>query len=310
MSALLPWQTALWRRQMQSRAGGRVPHALLLLGRPHSGKSAFARALGHAALCEQPQPEGLACGRCRACQQIAAGSHPDLHTLELLEDKKEILIDQVRAFCAKLQLTSTRGGARVGLLYGADLLGMHAANSLLKTLEEPAAGIQLILTASNPSRVQATIRSRCQMLAMPMPDLEQATAWLRSEAPDAVPLLGAAGGNPLHARQLLDGAGAKRLGEWEQGVAALASGRGNPLSLAAALDSEDWQEFLRWWQGWLLQRCREAGREAEALFEVWDELLAIRRRAHTPIKRLLALEGLFILFARACYRVRTGETTP
>ena len=74
-------------------------------------------------------------------------------------------IEQVRELAAELALTSHQGGYKVGILSPADAFNRFAANALLKTLEEPPPRTLLMLVAIEPSRLPATILSRCQRVA-------------------------------------------------------------------------------------------------------------------------------------------------
>ncbi len=81
-----------------------------------------------------------------------------------LEDSRQIRVEQIRELSEQLALTAHGGGATVALIAPADAMNANAANALLKTLEEPRAGVTLLLVASVPSRLPATILSRCQSL--------------------------------------------------------------------------------------------------------------------------------------------------
>jgi len=201
---LAPWHADAWRLLAERRARGTLPHALLLCGPAGLGKRTFADAFAAALLCQQPRDDGTACGSCRACLLLAAGSHPDLVRtgLELRDDGKprtEITIDQIRALGARLALTAQFGGHQVALIDPADLLNHAAANALLKTLEEPTPATVIVLVADQPARLPATIRSRCQRIDLHAPPLQQAQQWLLAqgiEARTAQAALDAAGGNP------------------------------------------------------------------------------------------------------------------
>ncbi len=154
------------RRAIES---GRLPHAWLFQGPEGVGKRALADAFAAALLCERPGPGG-ACGDCPACVQFRAGSHPDLHRLELPEGRSRIPIEAFHALEAELQLAAYARGRRVAIVDPADLLSREAQHAFLKTLEEPRPGTVLILVTSRPSALLATIRSRCQHVAFgPIP---------------------------------------------------------------------------------------------------------------------------------------------
>ena len=222
-----PWQQRAWDRACAALDSGRLGHALLLTGPAMLGKRALAERLARRVLCSDRAPGGDACGRCRSCQQFAVraqrdpvetrpdGSlaHPDGHAAhpDLLlvgyewkfkpppaKQRTEIVIDQMRALSQQLAL-SARGDARVAIVEPADAVNYAAWNAILKTLEEPQPGRYLWLVASQPARLPATIRSRCQRLEIALPPREEATAWLaaRGHAPAvAAEALGAARGHP------------------------------------------------------------------------------------------------------------------
>ena len=102
------------------------------------GKRAFAAWLAAAVLCEKSAGDAAAvCGACASCALITAGSHPDLLWVAPEEDKQQISIDQMRAATERLTKTSYRQGYKVAIVEPAHQMTSNAANSLLKTLEEP-----------------------------------------------------------------------------------------------------------------------------------------------------------------------------
>ncbi len=145
---------------------GRLPHALLFTGPAGIGKKLVARSLAAAILCtgEGERP----CGICEPCRLMAAESNEDY--FELVPEaagkaKPVIRIDAVRSAVARTIMTRSSGPAeamgRVLLIDEADLMNEPAANSLLKTLEEPPAAVTFILITEKPSALLPTIRSRC-----------------------------------------------------------------------------------------------------------------------------------------------------
>ncbi len=196
-----PWHAATWSALTADLA--RLPHALLLAGPAGLGKHDFALRLAAALLCAQPTAEA-ACGRCHGCQLLAAGTHPDVTRVMPEEDRRGIVIDQVRALGAFLALRPHTAARKVAVLSPADSMNLNAANSLLKILEEPPLGSVLLLVASQPARLPATIRSRCQRVTFPVPEREPVLAWLkgREGGETAVQLLDEAGGAPLRALAL------------------------------------------------------------------------------------------------------------
>ena len=140
--APLPWQISAWQQLHARMENGTLPHALLVCGAAGTGKAHFAQAFAALALCRHPE-KAHACGHCGSCHQLAAAAHPDYHPVTIPEDKTAILVDQIRELSQTLALTSQHNGRKIGLLTPADAMNANAANSLLKTLEEPSAGTLL-----------------------------------------------------------------------------------------------------------------------------------------------------------------------
>lgn len=90
----------------------------------------------------------------------AVQHHPDFLTLAREEGAKEIKVKQARELIARLSLTSAKGGHQVVLIEDIDRLNEESANSLLKIIEEPPAGVVFLCTSDREERVFATIRSR------------------------------------------------------------------------------------------------------------------------------------------------------
>ncbi|MGB4600272.1 MAG: DNA polymerase III subunit delta' [Trichlorobacter sp.] len=141
----------------------RVAHAYLFEGISGCGRRTTALALISALFCQQPS-DGDACGRCSSCKKLAAGSHPDLHLLQPLPDKRDISIEQVRELQQMLSLRPFEAKRKACLIEPAERMSLGAANSLLKTLEEPPGHAVMILLATQADRLLPTIRSRCQHL--------------------------------------------------------------------------------------------------------------------------------------------------
>lgn len=214
-----PWIT----RQLKGLLGQRG-HALLLAGPSGLGQYELALALARAWLCERPTAEG-ACGQCGSCHAIDVRTHADLmvllpETLALeldwpldektrdkiekkeLKPSKWIRVDAAREVVGFAQTTRARGNTKVVLVYPADRLNVESANTLLKTLEEPAGELRFVLATEAAHLLPATIRSRCQAHALAWPEPEEALAWLQTHTDvPATPAnvatwLKAAGGRP------------------------------------------------------------------------------------------------------------------
>lgn len=249
----LPWHQDLWRQLQQRRAAGRLPHALLLAGPAGLGKGLFARRLARALLCDHPAADGEACGQCRSCRLFRAGSHPDYSVVQPAEDGKIIRVDQIRELCAFLGYTAQYGGYKIALLEPADQMNVNAANSLLKTLEEPPGNSLLLLVTAQPARLPATVRSRCQKVRFDLPAATMAIPWLAARiAGEAEPaaLLDIAGGAPLVALTQADGECWRRRRELFECYAQALAGRMDPIRAAERWTQGDLTENLRWLIDW------------------------------------------------------------
>lgn len=141
-----------------------MTHAWLFTGPPGSGRSVAARAFAAAIQCEQDTP---GCGRCKACRQVLAGTHPDVTTVNT--DKVVIGIDQVRELVATSSRSASQGRRRIILVEDADRMVERTSNVLLKALEEPPEHMVWLLCAPSPDDVVVTIRSRCRHVSLRIP---------------------------------------------------------------------------------------------------------------------------------------------
>ena len=156
----------LCARLCQVRAHDRLGHAYLLVGDEAQFLERFAKAWIQVCACTQPREDGDACGECRVCTQIHAGTYPELHTLRPMSKSRQILVEEMHEFEHQLLLTGTPGRLKAGLVIEADRLNTQSQNSFLKTLEEPPRGSMLILVTTQPRGLLPTIRSRCQMVSL------------------------------------------------------------------------------------------------------------------------------------------------
>lgn len=175
------------------------PHALLIVGPRGAGVGTLARDVAATLLCAE-SVEGGPCGACRSCRLVASGSHADLVTLAPEGPGNEIRIDPIRALAAGFALFSVEGGRRVALIEHADRMNEEAQNALLKTLEEPPSRTHVVLAAAEDVRLMPTIRSRCAVIRIGLPDRHQASELLADrlglDAPTAARLLRITGGRP------------------------------------------------------------------------------------------------------------------
>jgi DNA polymerase-3 subunit delta' len=309
----LPWQQDQWARLQRQRDGGQLPHALLLAGPAGVGKRRFATALGAGLLCQAPR-DGVACGQCRTCGLLTAGTHPDWFWLAPEEKGKAIKIDMVRDLVGAMAQTAQQGGRKLVVLEPAEAMNRNAANALLKTLEEPSGDTTLLLISDSPARLLPTIRSRCQRLEFPVPPSTQARSWLEPIAGSSARLntaLDEAGQRPLLARELLEVDGLERRQALAAALSALLAGETTPLALAERWQEADWDDLLDWLKARVgaALRCRSSNAapvdaavaqlariESPRLFAWFDRLQGVHQhsRAGGNPNKQLALEALLI----------------
>lgn len=179
LSIIFPWLTSAWEQLVQYKIKQRLPNALLITGAEGIGKSTFAQQFAHYVLCQKSTNQ--ICGHCRSCQLFLAGNHPDYMLVQPEEDSNQVKIDQVRKIVQFLDQTSMSGDWQVVIVNPAEGLNRAAANSLLKTLEEPRGSVLIILVSHKPSLLPATIRSRCHQLKIAIPTKQQSLPWLQQE---------------------------------------------------------------------------------------------------------------------------------
>lgn len=139
----------------------RIPHAYLFRGSDGVGKKRFAHGVAMAINC-RCREEAAACGRCPSCRKYLSGNHPDLTLISPI--KGTIRIEQIRALAGELSYPPFESAMRVVILEDIHTMRREAANSLLKTLEEPPADNLLILTADSSREILPTLLSRCQVV--------------------------------------------------------------------------------------------------------------------------------------------------
>lgn len=282
---IYPWLSDQWSHLVQQRANGRLPHALLLGGPAGVGKAAFGAALAHLLLCHQPL-EGKPCGRCRSCELIASGHHPDRLFLHPEEPGKPIRVDQVRELTNTLHSTAQQGGYRIMIMEPAEAMNVASANALLKTLEEPGQDTLLILVCHQLGQLMPTIRSRCQRIEFSLPSVAESRGWLAQKLElseeEAEKLLAIAQGAPLGAVALKQGDLLELRRNFMSGLADLLRDRTDAISLAQKLYKEELIHLLDWWLSLLADLVRlQSGAENPDLnnVDMTKMLSAVANRA-------------------------------
>ncbi|WP_346355184.1 DNA polymerase III subunit delta' [Azotosporobacter soli] len=159
------WQDIIGHDEMIKRLqamtkAGRRPHAFLFSGPSGIGKALVAETFAAALLCQAAETP---CTRCLSCRQMRDGVHPDY--LRIMPDGASIKIEQIRMLQKETALAPYSGGCRVVVIDGAETMTAPAANSLLKTLEEPEGDSVFILLTSAKQSMLPTVLSRCMQLS-------------------------------------------------------------------------------------------------------------------------------------------------
>ena len=249
----LPWHDAQWQPLLQRLRSGLLAHALLLRGVPGVGKGVFAQALAARLLCHQSDAE-YACGHCKSCELIRAGTHPDLMVVEPESVGKPIKIDQVRRVNEFARKTAQQGGCRAIVMNPAEAMNVNAANALLKSLEEPGGGTFFLLISARSGDMLPTIRSRCQMSSFAMPEAALAKAWLADHIADPLvleQLLSLSSGAPLIARAMFDDDTLNLRGRLINDLPELFRGNLTPVELARQWYTGNLIQLLGWLGSWL-----------------------------------------------------------
>ena len=179
---------------------GRMPHALLLLGREGLGGLPLALALAQYLFCER-KSDMDACGECPSCQKMQRLEHADLHftfpvfgpkvtsakyirefrafvkstpygttyewlqSIEAENKQGNITAEESREIIQQLSLKSYEGGLKIQIIWRPEYLD-KSGNILLKVIEEPPAGTVFILVAESSEDILPTILSRTQLVRL------------------------------------------------------------------------------------------------------------------------------------------------
>lgn len=316
---LLPWLQGDWQRLLRYVQEQRIPQALLITGLENSGEEVLASLFAQALLCDKPAGNGESCGCCSACQLFQADNHPDFLVIEPKEAGAAIVVDTVRELAAKLALAPQYTRHRVVVFHHAQQLNTAAANSLLKTLEEPSQRTVILLLTGQPGRLPATILSRCQRFTLNQPDVGISVNWMYEKGSDrekAEACLALANGAPLKALVLAETDILEQQKNLYHSWLQLAQGVSDPVLTAEIWLQSPLDQVIDWLISWLMDMVRLAnvancGRlynpglrqslqqevqrlDLMQLFVYLDSVWEAKRLLSTQINRQLMLESLLI----------------
>ncbi|MFT7674962.1 MAG: DNA polymerase III delta' subunit [Gammaproteobacteria bacterium] len=209
---IFPWHYNLLTRLSDLKNQNRIPHAILIDSKTHSDAESFTTYLSTLLLCDNNNGYQI-CGQCKSCRGMQSGSYSNFKLITILYDEKKkkinknINIEQIRKVIYDINLSPNYDNYNVVAIYPAEKMGREAANSLLKTLEEPGKQAVIILHTSNKGLLPVTIRSRCQIWNLKCPDNESGLDWLKQQGlseTDAIHYLQLSMGDPLLAKKMAE----------------------------------------------------------------------------------------------------------
>lgn len=136
---------------------GTISHAYLFCGARGTGKTSCAKIFARAVNCVNSQ-NGSPCGKCEACNSVGINGNLDILEIDAASNNR---VDEIRDLREKIKYFPTVGKYKVYIIDEVHMLTDSAANALLKTLEEPPQHAIFVLATTEPSKLPATILSRC-----------------------------------------------------------------------------------------------------------------------------------------------------
>ena len=321
----LPWLQESWSQLRQYINQNRIPQALLIIGNKGYGKQQLAEHFSQSLLCMDVLATGIACGKCQSCTLFNAGTHPDYIAIEPEEPGKAIGIAVIRQLTTKLALKPQFESHRVVVINPADSLNNASANAFLKYLEEPTERTCLILITDKPSKLPATIRSRCQKLLVSEPDQGLVKTWLKQQgiSDNVNLLLSLSQGAPLLAKQLAESSVLQLRTECFNHWMALAASDENLITLAEQwykLEREEIDLLLFWLVSWvsdmiklaydkqavkiinsdLVKHLQEKVEQLDLkdMYKYYDLLLLSQQRFDTQLNKQLMFEEILIQWSK------------
>lgn len=323
-----PWHESSWDKILTARSQSHFPHALLIVGADGTGKTDFAENLVASLLCTS-LIDNKACQTCRSCKTYQSEANPDFLKIALLEGKQQISVDQIRNLSEFISYTRSFNAYKVVLINPIERMNINAANSLLKSLEEPASNTVIILVATHLGRIIPTIKSRCQQLTLPSPDRTQAISWLQSqllESNNSEELLDITNGKPLAALKITQDE-IQSHSEFANELLSICLGQSSVTETAKKWDKYNHEKLLNWQITWL-QTFIKNGASATSIQEsestsiskiltklektlipdrqwsLHQQLINQKQYIHTSVNSLLFIENMLLLWLTVSHSAR------
>jgi DNA polymerase III subunit delta' len=177
MTNIADWLVPCLRQVQVLKQTNSLSHALLITGADGVGQEELAHEMVKDLMCERNQ--AAACGTCHSCLLMSADTHPDFRILD--GEASTIKVDQIRLLVRQISQKPQVGQNKVVLITHAQAMNINAANAVLKALEEPADRTFFVLTSSQSTSLLPTIRSRCLLVNVPTPSMNEVKSWLMQQ---------------------------------------------------------------------------------------------------------------------------------
>ncbi|MFQ3249704.1 AAA family ATPase [Glaciecola sp.] len=325
---MYPWLQSAFETLLKRYQDDKLHHGLLFMGPVDLGKTNLCQELAKALLCktvtnsqiktnvdasvnvgvdgniglfgDDHQPNEIsysnnidlnACGTCKSCLLIDAGSHPDLHIITT--EKSQIGVDAIRQAISKVSQTAQLSGNKVVIIPQIESMSESASNALLKTLEEPTSNTYLLMTTNELQRLLPTILSRCEKITVPTPTYEQSCQWLSAfdiQLPTKEALI-AHGSSPVTFKRELEDPDSLGFDDFKATKEGIVNG-----SDSANRAAQKWQSDATKVAKWLAQHWLEKYKstESEVAYENYQAcILAAKRMHHPGLNKSLIIAPLF-----------------
>ncbi|KOR29478.1 hypothetical protein TI03_02235 [Achromatium sp. WMS1] len=294
----------------------------MITGLSGLGKLDFAYHIAHSLLCINPDViTGYPCGQCKSCHIFEVGNHPNLQFVgpEMGSKNGEIKAETIRTLIEFDTLAAQFRGYKVIIIAPADSMNRHAANSLLKILEEPTPATIMLLVTAHPGRLLPTIRSRCQQLPINVPREQDALSWLVTQTTTQRNLslaLRLANGAPLASLAYNNENLLQQRRAALEAFFKFGNDKQNPIFIAERWVQQDPCQILTWLSSWLADLLRLKSTAAPVFLDnpditqflydqsakydsvtihlFWSKVIESRKQLSTNVNPQLLIESLLI----------------
>ncbi len=229
------WLENPLQKYLQMRASNRLSHAILLCAPEGIGSGVLAMEFARRFLCLRDQGEECSC---HSCMMLKGAKHPDLTVIE--RTGQSIGVDALRKGINSLVSTPVNAHGKVLLIKQADFMTVQASNALLKTLEEPAPNILIILTTSNIMSILPTILSRTMRIQVNVPSVAELNTFLQRETSSSRDFsmeLAVSGMSPLKVLEWIENGSDTKLHKCLELFVNMMLGNGDIRKLAADMEA-------------------------------------------------------------------------